>query len=73
MPTPTQIRIRKENLHLRELIQNMKETKDALAYFAGPDEAHEVSEERFLIIEECIFDLELIYNARRKAANRKVV
>lgn len=71
MPTPSQIRIRAENKHLRELIQNMKETKDALAYFAGPDEAHEVSEERFLTIEECIFDLQLIYAARVNAAKRK--
>lgn len=71
MPTPTQIRIRKENQHLRELIDTLINVKDALAYFSGPDEAHEVSEKRFEIIEDSIFDLELIYNARRNAAKRK--
>jgi len=71
MPTPSQIRIRAENKHLRIIINSLVDAKKALAYFSGPDEVHEVSEKRLDVIQETIDDLEDIYIARVNAAKRK--
>jgi len=71
MPTPSQIRIRAENKHLRIIINSLVDAKKALAYFSGPDEVHEVSDKRFDVIQETIDDLEDIYIARVNAAKRK--
>jgi hypothetical protein len=39
-----------------------------LAFFSGPDQCHEISEQRFDAIQETIDDLENIYIARVNAA-----
>ena len=63
--------MRRENEHLLEIIENLIISKNALVFFEGPDECHQVSEKRIDAIEDSIFDLQLIYEARVKALKRK--
>jgi hypothetical protein len=49
----------------------MLNARDNLAFFCGPDQCHEVSEERFVALQETIDDLEDIYIARVNAVKRK--
>jgi hypothetical protein len=60
--------MRNENVLLRQLIDELLTTKDNLAFFSGPDQCHEISEQRFVALEEIIDDLEDIYIARVNAA-----
>ena len=60
--------MRNENAHLRDLIDGLLTTRDNLAFFSGPDQCHEISEQRFAAIQETIDDLEDIYIARVNAA-----
>ena len=63
--------LRNQNAHLREIIETMLNARDNLAFFCGPDQCHEVSEERFVALQETIDDLEDIYIARVNAVKRK--
>jgi hypothetical protein len=63
--------LRNENAQLRGLIDDLLTTRDNLAFFSGPDQCHEVSEDRFVALQETIDDLEDIYIARVNAVKRK--
>jgi len=63
--------MRNENALLRQLIDDLLTTRDNLAFFSGPDQCHEISEQRFDAIQETIDDLEDIYIARVNAVKRK--
>ena len=63
--------LRNENAQLRGLIDDLLTTRDNLAFFSGSDQCHEVSEERFIALQETIDDLEDIYIARVNAVKRK--
>jgi len=60
--------MRNENALLRQLIDDLLTTRDNLAFFSGPDQCHEISEQRFDAIQETIDDIEDIYIARVNAS-----